>query len=58
MGFSGSVNGTTKKPRVFGILVFANVNGPIEEIMFLLMLSKVPRSTVCLSLGFIVCFNH
>ena len=28
MGFSGSVNGTTKNPR-FWILVFANVNGPI-----------------------------
>ena len=27
MGFSGSVNGTTKNPG-FWILVFANVNGP------------------------------
>ena len=27
MGFSGSVNGTTKT-QVFWILVFANVNGP------------------------------
>ena len=27
MGFSGSVNGTTK-PQVFWIWVFANVNGP------------------------------
>ena len=27
MGFSGSVNGTTKN-QVFWILVFANVNGP------------------------------
>ena len=29
MGFSGSVNGTTKT-QVFWILVFANVNGPYE----------------------------
>ena len=28
MGFSGSVNGTTKNPG-FWILVFANVNGPL-----------------------------
>ena len=28
MGFSGSVNGTTKHPGFFFILVFANVNGP------------------------------
>ena len=31
MGFSGSVNGTTKNPG-FGILVFANVNGPFERL--------------------------
>ena len=28
MGFSGSVNGTTKKPQVWGVLFIANVNGP------------------------------
>ena len=31
MGFSGSVNGTTKT-QVFWILVFANVNGPIVTV--------------------------
>ena len=32
MGFSGSVNGTTKNPG-FWILVFANVNGPTHVFM-------------------------
>ena len=32
MGFSGSVNGTTKT-QVFWILVFANVNGPSDGVL-------------------------
>ena len=40
MGFSGSVNGTTKNPG-FWILVFANVNGPYVRVCYTTVLSLV-----------------